>query len=172
MVLKQPKSAKVDGPLHVVVRIPRDGHPISQVVDAHRKVIDEHGVVWLGLGGLALSKGIVAKLNEQIAAGVETCVHVVQKNDKFDVFSGTVLRASLSLPAAERELVPRYYLDSGLVNFFNTWLRIDSFKLGSDSQLQKLFIPTSGNSVDFALKHGTASLLTGVVGSPQKGVST
>jgi hypothetical protein len=165
-------------PLHIVVRISRTGIPIPEVAAAHQKIISRHGSVWLGIVGRALSDTVVAKLNQQIKDGADTYAFLVQKNSEFETFRGRILFASFNLPVGEREFVPPYYFESGLVKnppyYFqsslvknmHTWLRLASLELGTPRELEKLVVPSTGNSASFVLTRGMASLLTVCEGSP------
>lgn len=100
-------------PIHILVRIPRSGRTITQVVAAHNEVISDQGAVWLGIVGRALPQSVVAKLNQQTQNRTRTHIYLVQKNSGFTVFEGNILAATFELPKSEQRLIPPYLIPGG-----------------------------------------------------------
>ena len=70
------------------------------------------------------------------------------------------------LPRGQHVLVPRYYMDSGMVSEMKSWLQLSGFKELRSAELEKLYVDSSGMPVKRALDRSMMSLAVVYRGDP------
>ena len=91
---------------------------------------------------------------------------VQKKNGEFRAFCSDVTAVERDLPRSAQALVPRYYADTGMASEMKSWLQLSGFKALRGTELDKLYVDSSGMPVRRALDRSMMSLAVVFRGDP------
>lgn len=152
-------AAKVDEPIHILMRFSDKLHSVEDTIQAHSEVIKQHGAVWIGKLGKPLSHLHIKQINEQCLKGIPSYLYLVQNlGGRYGAYRGTVVEMSRTLPEAEEYLVPVYYKERGILGQAGFWTKVSRIESLKDGELNELHIATSGSSVPYTLATSIAAL--------------
>jgi hypothetical protein len=146
-------------PIHLLIRFSDKMGAIEDTIEAHREVIVEHRAVWFGKMGKTLASKHVARMNAQCKQKVPTYLYLVQAGKgRSQVYRGTVLEISKTVPSNERRFVPQYYGKNGLTRFMRLWGKLSNVQLMPEGTLSSLYVAGSGSRVSDILHSSMAGL--------------
>jgi hypothetical protein len=155
-------------PKHLVVRIPMTGEPLDEIVEKHNAVASSMGGVWFGSRGQAPGEARLILLKQQLERSIPTFLYVVQrKPETIQAFQSPILSLAHSVPSADSQLIPPYYVSFGSHFKAAIWLKVGQFKESPYTALRLLQMETTGSPVTFVLMKSMASILIVVVGESE-----
>jgi len=147
------ENATAEPGISLLLRLPSTGSSIERVAEAHNRVINEHGAVWLGIVGKTYSPENVVHIKNN-----GEFLYLVQKtNAGTSVYRGKMADISRSIPEGQYSLIPPYYRDLGIAERAKLWVKLSSLRRIASQEIEKLRVVSSGKNAS-ALLSGMAYL--------------
>lgn len=154
-----PTRTSYDLPIHVLVRFSDMLLPGGGTIAIHQQVISQKGAVWFGKAGKPLARGHIEQVNKQCCDQVPSYLYLVQKMaGRYELFKGSVLTMSRSLPEGEEEFVPPYYKDLYLLRNVRYWTKLSRLLKAQSEEMEKLVLVSSGMPARLSLTQSMAGL--------------
>ena len=108
--------------------------PDEGTINAHIKIIKEHGFVWYGKLGSAVSNRVINEVLDN-----ENPRILLIHSGKYDRYWAYIDKIQHETP--DVNYIPDYYRDNA--NKFNTWFRVIGFEIASSKVLSKCKVASS-----------------------------
>lgn len=154
------KKTKHVGPVHALIRVrSEDGRTIK----AHEEMIRVKGVAVLGKIGQGLGPDFITALNKQIERGIDTYLFLTTRegwNGPYVSYQCKLKAVEKELHKAKRPFVPKYY-ESDYENV-STWFEITSMYKMSRTEMNQIFVISSGREIMSVIKSTAAIFRVGL----------
>jgi hypothetical protein len=116
---------ETERPIHLAMRFSDRPHGVTNVIDRHRRTLDEHGAVWLGKFGTPFGSQRLERVTRQVEGEVPTYLLLVTREGGLRVHTGDIVAVSFAVPPAERRLIPTYYT-ADILTTVRFWAKLSS----------------------------------------------
>lgn len=134
-------------PLHIVLRYGRAFGGLDEMVEAHSKLIGDHGAVWFGKIGRPFGRPTIEALVEQASEAPTFLFLAARLGPTLIVHRGQIDVMQLDRPDSEPDLVPDYYLSAGLMPQIGTWIRLTALRRDSVETLRELIVAKTSRPI-------------------------
>jgi hypothetical protein len=110
--------------IHLVIRVSDAIYGLPSAVLRHNSTAFWHEGVWLGKPDRGLPASTIYRLNEQITAGFETCLYIIDPDRSNPVAYGGRLREVSSKSPPDKELIPPFYRELRILSRMKAWLKV------------------------------------------------
>jgi hypothetical protein len=148
-----------DLPIHVLLRFSDMLVPGGGTIASHQKVLSKEGGVWFGKAGKPLAHRHIQQINSQCKDHIASFLYLVQRvAGQYELYKGTVLTMSRSLPEGEQQFVPSYYKELYLLHDVRYWTKLSKLTKAPPQELEKLVLVNSGMPARLSLMQSMAGL--------------
>lgn len=124
--------------LHLMIRFSDTLYSVGDVVSKHNAVVESCGYVWFGKIGTTISQNRMDIINKQIDTGIPTYLYLAKGNRKKLIFyRATLLKISKEF-ADKKKYVPKYYFETKLIQYMQSWIKISKIEPIESSAIQNL----------------------------------
>jgi hypothetical protein len=135
------------GSVHLLLRIPKYGHPIERVAELHNAVATRHRTVWLGIVGKTYS----AQNLEDIRQRGQYLYVVQHQRNGLALMKARIKGVDSALPETDRHLAPEYYVSAQIIERAKVWVRITTLRVTPIEELDTLRVKSSGKKATCTL---------------------
>lgn len=116
--------AKIERPVHLVVRFSDTMFGVGDVVTLHNEIVNQHGSVWFGKMGQTISQSRIDKINQQIEKNITTYLFLVKGNRKTSTaYRAPLLKVTREIPKDQR-CIPPYYIEKEILQFMKVFMNL------------------------------------------------
>ncbi len=116
-------------PTHLLIRFSDSLLENKSTIGEHQKVIDQAEAVWFGKMGQPISQNAIDTLNKQVEENIPTFIYLVKGNRKKpDFYISDLMLAAKAIPDDEKDLVPPYYQELGILRYIKFWGKINNLR--------------------------------------------
>lgn len=138
----------MSGNLHLLLRIPSYGDPITRIAELHNAVVTRYETVWLGIVGKSYSRRNLESIRQ---CGHYLYVVQHQKNGLI-LMRARIKDIDSRLPETDHHLTPEYYASARIIERAKVWVRITSLHVTSIKELDDLRVKSSGRKATSTLR--------------------
>lgn len=128
----------------IALRFGEHFSPECGTIAAHQSIIDEHGYVWYGKMGTAVS----AKVIEEIKRNEDPVILLINSG-RAERYWAHVTEICRNTPEIEK--IPEYYRDK--VKQFKTWFKVTEFEKAPHDIMSHCLVASSGNTLGDVSRH-------------------
>lgn len=143
--LQKPRFNSEDEIAHVALKVRTEN---GDTIREHEKIINKHGIAFLGKMGQEIGAAFRNSLNNQIGRGVKTYLFLTIRegwHGSFSTYQCLLHQVYQAIDQEKKVFVPKYYVHESQT--IKTWFEISSIELMTRDQMNQIYVLSSGRSI-------------------------